>query len=110
MTPLKDFSMPSSGDHTSVPAIKMIPKRTAKNVEIMTDVLNTVLLSLVGKNRIMDWLRPKFDSETSRSIDEISAIAIPTSSIGYTFAASIQKMKPKPTLARELRIMKKEFL
>ena len=53
---------------------------------------------------------PNLESKTSSIIEEISAVAMPTSCGEYSFAASIQKMKPKPADEMDVSMMKREFL
>ena len=53
-----------------------------KKVVMIADVLKILLLSAPGKNRMIDASSPNLDSSTSRAIEEISAVAMPTSSAG----------------------------
>jgi len=73
---------PSSGERMSTPAMNTAPKTTAKKVVMIADVLNILLLSAPGKKRMIDASSPNLERSTSRAIEEISAVAIPTSSAG----------------------------
>ena len=77
-----DFRRCSSGERMSIPAINTAPKMTAKKVVMIADVLKILLLSFVGKNLMIDASSPNLDSSTSSAIEEISAVAMPTSSAG----------------------------
>ncbi len=77
-----DFKRLSSGEKTFTPAINIIPKTTAKEVVIIVDVLKILLLSCVGKNRIIAKSSPNLESSMRRAIVEIKAVAMPTSSDG----------------------------
>ena len=105
-----DFRRWSSGEKMSTPAMNTAPKTTAKNVVMIADVLKILLLSCIGKNLMIEKSSPNLESKTSRAIEEMSAVAIPTSSFGQNFAASIQKMKPKPEEVIDVSMMKREFL
>jgi len=73
---------PSSGERTSTPAMNTAPKMTAKKVVMSADVLKILLLSAPGKKRMIEKSSPNMDSSTSSAIEEISAVAIPTSPAG----------------------------
>jgi hypothetical protein len=90
--------------------INIIDKNTANVVVTITDELKILVLSISGKNLITEKSKPSLESITIRFMEEIKAVAIPTSSLGYNFAASIQKMKPNPAEVKEVNIMKNEFL
>ena len=49
---------------------------------MIADVLNILLLSFVGKNLMIDASSPNLESSTSSAIEEISAVAMPTSPAG----------------------------
>ena len=105
-----DFRRLSSGEKISTPEMNTAPKTTAKNVVMITDVLKILLLSAPGKNLIIEKSSPNRESRTSSIIEAISAVAVPTSCGEYSFAASIQKMKPKPADEVDVSRIKKEFL
>lgn len=100
----------SSGDQTSIVKMKNIPAATATMVVLINAVPKTLLLSRLGKNLTTDLSRPSLEMRMSRPIDEIRAVAMPTSSCVYNFAASIQKIRPKPAAENEVSMMKMEFL
>jgi|GEM_PF-6724077 len=74
-----DFRRWSSGERVSTPAMNTAPKTTAKKVVMIADVLKILLLSAPGKKRMIDASSPNLERSTSRPIEEISAVAIPTS-------------------------------
>ena len=111
ITAIFDFSKHSSCDHRSKPKIKIIPNIRAKIVVIIAQVLRALLLSLqLGKNLTNEKSRPNPESITSIIIDEIIAVAIPTSFVGYNLAARIQKIRPNPDVVNEVSIREIEFL
>ena len=77
-----DFRRWSSGERMSTPAMNTAPKTTAKKVVMIADVLKILLLSAPGKNRMIDASSPNLERSTSSAIEEISAVAMPTSSAG----------------------------
>jgi len=78
--------------------MKINPKIRESNVVIAIEVLYTTLLSRTGKYRIIEKSRPTFAKRTIRLMEEIKAVAIPTSCGVYNFAAMIQKTNPKSAL------------
>ncbi len=77
-----DFRRWSSGEKMSTPAMNTAPKMTAKEVVMIADVLKILLLSAPGKKRMIEKSSPNRERSTSRAIEEMSAVAIPTSSAG----------------------------
>ena len=55
---------------------------------MIADVLKILLLSAPGKKRMIEKSSPNRERSTSRAIEEISAVAIP-SLAGYSLSASI---------------------
>ena len=94
----------------SMPIIKTVPNKIAGKVVIITEVPKILFLSFIGKKRIIEKSNPNLEINISNPIEDISAVAIPTSSTGYNFAASIQKIKPNPAPEIEVSMMKNEFL
>ncbi|MCC7554551.1 MAG: hypothetical protein KO254_00295 [Methanoculleus marisnigri] len=80
--------------------MKINPKIRENSVVMTIDVLYTTLLSRAGKYRMIEKSKPTFARRTIRLIEEIRAVAIPTSCGVYIFAAAIQKMNPKNALDR----------
>ena len=74
-----DFRRLSSGERMSTHVMNIAPKTTAKNVVMIADVLKILLLSAPGKNLIIEKSSPNLESNTSSIIEEIRAVAIPTS-------------------------------
>jgi len=105
-----DISKCSSGENISTPAINITPKIKETRVVIIIDVLKILLLSLVGQNLMIEKSSPSLEISISNVIEEIRAVAIPTSFAELNFAASIQKIKPKPAPEMDVRIMKNEFI
>jgi hypothetical protein len=90
--------------------MNMSPITTVKKVVMSAVVLKMLLLSFSGKNLIIATSRPNLERRMMRLIEDISAVAIPTSSFGYSLAARTQKKKPNAADEREVSIMKNEFL
>lgn len=74
-----DFRRPSSGERMSTPAMNIAPNMTAKEVVISADVLKILLLSAPGKKRMIEKSSPNLERSTSRAIEEMRAVAMPTS-------------------------------
>jgi hypothetical protein len=58
----------------------------------------------------METSRPNLERRKMRFIEDIKAVAIPTSPFRYNLAAIIQKKNPMAADEREEIIMKNEFL
>lgn len=105
-----DFSKRSSGASKSTHMIKIVPNSNAKHVTTIIAVLKIFFLSLPGKNLIIEASRPNFASIMISPMDEMIAVAVPTSSVAYVLAASTQNMNPKPALERDASMMNMELL
>jgi hypothetical protein len=78
--------------------MKINPKIRENNVVMTIEVPYTTLLSRTGKYRMIEKSKPTFAKRTTKLMEEIKTVAIPTSCGVYSFAATIQKMNPKSAL------------
>jgi hypothetical protein len=72
--------------------------------------LNTLFLSVLGAKRIRERSKPSLEKSIISPRVEIRAVAVPTSSIEYALAATIQNKKPAAAFRSLLSAKNIEFL
>jgi hypothetical protein len=89
--------------------INMIPNTNTKKEVITIELVYKRFLSFSGKNRMIDWSRPKREIKIINAITDINAVTIPISEVEYSLAAITQKMNPSKAPKSEVSKIYKEF-